>query len=249
MVQGAVRRALRDIQHQRIPLRCSNGHHECRSPAQALSSTSGTLEWHHYLRWRRCHYRRQGTTAAAPWLDIVGHLRSRPATSMPRSGHRASPTTSMSHFHPHHRSTSCAPTPTSPQIAAAHSHPGVPLGQDSSPPRRGRFPASESDDKGRSGPICPGRPAPMAGVPWGRKEEAALGRGAPDGSGWPSADEPWGGAEQARGGGRRWRPHATLDAGDGTKRRRRSSTRRRRISKGAAAAHPIGGGGSRGRGG
>ncbi|KAG2573213.1 hypothetical protein PVAP13_7KG233255 [Panicum virgatum] len=25
---------------------------------------------------------------------------------------------------------------------------------------RGRFPASERDDKGRSGPICPGRPAP-----------------------------------------------------------------------------------------
>ena len=32
MVQGAVRRALRDIQHQRIPLRRSNGHHERRSP-------------------------------------------------------------------------------------------------------------------------------------------------------------------------------------------------------------------------
>src|SRR6185312_5019841 len=33
MVQGVVRRALRDIQHQRIPLRRSNGHHERRSPA------------------------------------------------------------------------------------------------------------------------------------------------------------------------------------------------------------------------
>ena len=33
MVQGAVRPALRDIHHQRIPLRCSNSHQERRSPA------------------------------------------------------------------------------------------------------------------------------------------------------------------------------------------------------------------------
>ncbi|KAG2564918.1 hypothetical protein PVAP13_7NG109690 [Panicum virgatum] len=41
MVQGVVRRALRDIHHQRIPPRRSNGHHQCRSPAP--QSTRGPV--------------------------------------------------------------------------------------------------------------------------------------------------------------------------------------------------------------
>lgn len=41
MVQGAIRRALPDIHHQRIPLRRSNGHHERCSPA--LQTTPGSI--------------------------------------------------------------------------------------------------------------------------------------------------------------------------------------------------------------
>ena len=40
MVQGAIRRALLDIHHERIPLRRSNGDHERRSPALQTTPVS-----------------------------------------------------------------------------------------------------------------------------------------------------------------------------------------------------------------
>ena len=149
MVQGAVRRALRDIQHQRIPLRRSNGHHERRSPAPGPVL---------YIR----------DTGMAPLPPVAPMPLAPPRNDSggAMAGRRGAPPFPTSDVDaekwppgfaydinvalpPYHRSTSCAPTPTSPPIAAVHSHPGVPLGQDSSPPRRGRFPASECDDKGR----------------------------------------------------------------------------------------------------
>ncbi|KAG2561642.1 hypothetical protein PVAP13_8KG169610 [Panicum virgatum] len=208
MVQGAICHALRNIHLQRIPLRRSNGHHERHSPALGLVL-----------------YIRDTRMAPLPTVAPMPLAPPRNDSGGAMAGRRGAPPFPISDVDaekwppgfayditiappPPHRSTSCAPTPTSPPIAATHSHPRLILGPDSSPPRRGRFPASKRGDKGRSGPICSSRLAPMAGVPGGERGRrpspgadacAALGRGATDGGGRTSANTRGGADERRRG--------------------------------------------------
>ncbi|KAG2635637.1 hypothetical protein PVAP13_2NG398903, partial [Panicum virgatum] len=70
MVQGAVRRALRDIQHQRIPLRRSNGHHERRHWNGTITSGGADATSAAKERQRRRH----GWTS---WGTSIPHQRRR----------------------------------------------------------------------------------------------------------------------------------------------------------------------------